>query len=124
MKTTKIEENVGPASIIIVNGEKDIQVVCGTIIGGKDILENPLGFPTKAQVHTCEYDGKKGISRRRYDGKIESANFEIMTEVRNKREEQGRAINEVPKMPEITGDFEGEISENGEIVRETAGSER
>ena len=47
-----------------------------------------------------------------------------MTEVRNKREEQGRAINEVPKMPEITGDFEGEISENGEIVRETAGSER
>lgn len=124
MKTTNVDKNLGPASIIIVNGEKDLQVKCGMIMGKEDVLDNPLKFPTEAEVHTCEYDAKKGISRRKYDRKIEEANFIIMTEERNTRKQQGRDINVVPEMPQITGQYNGTIAKNGEIIRNTVDSER
>lgn len=91
MKTTNVD-NYGPASIIIVNGEKDLEVLCASIIANKDVLENPFNFPTQAESHTCEFDSDKKIARRKYDGRVEKANFEIMSETRNTRKQQGRSI--------------------------------
>lgn len=125
MKTTNVEKNLGPASIIIVNGEKNLEAVCGIIMGEEDVKQNPLGFPTEAQVHDCEFDADKGIARRKYKNRIEKANFEIMKAERDTRKAQGRTIEVVPEIPKITGELKNTtIDENGEIVRSTVVDER
>lgn len=89
MNTTNVENNPGPASMIIVSGEKDLELACGVIMGEGDVLKNPLNI-TDASVHTCEFDEEKKIARRKYDGKVEKANLGIMKLARDTRIEQGR----------------------------------
>lgn len=123
MNTTNVENNPGPASMIIVSGEKDLELACGVIMGEGDVLKNPLNI-TDASVHTCEFDEEKKTARRKYDGKVQKANFDIMKLARDTRESEGRKIEEVPEMPKITGEFEGTIASNGEIIRQIADNER
>lgn len=89
MNTTNVENNPGPASMIIVSGDKDLELACGVIMGEGDVLKNPLNI-TDASVHTCEFDEEKKTARRKYDGKVEKANFDIMKLARDTRIEQGR----------------------------------
>lgn len=123
MNTTNVENNPGPASIIIVSGEKNLEVACSMIMGEGDVLKNPLNI-TDAKTHTCEFDEEKGIAKRKYNGKTAKANFDIMKAARDDRREQGRKIEEVPEMPKITEDYKGTIADNGEIIRQTSDSER
>ena len=51
--------------------------------------------------------------------------------VRYDKDEKGNIVNvqfenkdKIPEMPKITGEYKGTISENGEIVRQTADNER
>lgn len=89
MNTTNVENNPGPASMIIVSGERDLEVACGVIMGEGDVLKNPLNI-TDASFHTCELDEEKKVARRKYDGKVEKANFDIMKLARDTRIERGR----------------------------------
>lgn len=91
MNTTNVENNPGPASIIIVSGEKNLEVACSMIMGEGDVLKNPLNI-TDAKTHTCEFDEKNGIAKRKYDGKIQKADFETMKTARDDRRTQGRKI--------------------------------
>lgn len=95
MKTTNVENNPGPASMVMIENEKGLQVIGATIIAKDNIIEFPLNFPTEAKSHTCEFDADKKEARRKYDGKIEKANFSIMEAERNTRKEQGRNIESI-----------------------------
>lgn len=95
MKTTNVENNPGPASMVIMEGDRGLQVIGATIIAGDNVKEFPLNFPTEANSHTCEFDADKKEARRKYDGKIVKANFSIMQQERNKRVEQGRKIENI-----------------------------
>ncbi len=100
MNTTNVENNPGPASMIIVSGAKDLELACGVIMGEGDVLKNPLNI-TDASVHTCEFDEDKKIARRKYDGKAGKANFDIMKLARDSRIEQGRKISEAEFVKKI-----------------------
>lgn len=89
MNTTNVENNPGPASMIIVSGAKNLELACGVIMGEGDVLKNPLNI-TDASIHTCEFDEEKKVARRKYDGKVQKANFDIMKLARDTRIEQGR----------------------------------
>mgnify|MGYP001031774873 CR=1 FL=1 len=95
MKTTNVENNPGPASMVIVEGDRGLEVIGTAIIARDNIIEFPLPFPTEAKSHTCEFDADKKVARRKYDGKIEKADFSKMKETRNKRVEQGRNIENI-----------------------------
>ncbi len=94
MKTTNVEKNnPGPASMVIVEDEREgLQVIGATIIAGDNIMVFPLKFPTESKSNICEFDADKKEERRKYDGKPEKADFSIMKDERNKRKEQGREI--------------------------------
>lgn len=95
MKTTNVENNPGPASMVIVEDEREgLQVVGATIIAGDNVIEFPLNF-SEAKSHTCEFDADKKEARRKYDGKIVKANFSKMKEARDTRKEQGRNIESI-----------------------------
>lgn len=116
MKTTNVENNPGPASIMIVNGERDIQVICSSIMAERDVEKNPLQI-TDAKVHTCELDQEKGIARREYDGKVRQANFEIMQEQRNARVIQDRKIeNENGEIVEYSEFERRKLQQDGKMV--------
>ncbi|MBO5479548.1 MAG: hypothetical protein J6A04_07785 [Clostridia bacterium] len=114
MSTTNVENNPGPASIIIVSGEKNLEVACSMIMGEEDVLKNPLNI-TDAGIHTCEFDESKKIARRKYDGKVEKANFDIMKQELDTREKQGRNV-EVISEEELAkkGSY---IADDGTIIR-------
>lgn len=59
MNTTNVENNPGPASILVFGGERGIELTCGTIIAEGDVQKNPFSFPTEAKSHTCEFDEKE-----------------------------------------------------------------
>lgn len=120
MSTTNVENNPGPASIMIVNGERDIQVICSTIIAERDVEKNPLQI-TDAKTHTCELDAKKGIARRKYDRRVEKANFENMKAALDARKEQGRDVEEISE--EGLAKKGVRIAEDGTIIRESEGME-
>lgn len=101
MKTTNVENNPGPASMVIMEGDKGLEVIGAAIIAKDNIIEFPLPFPTEAKSHTCEFDADKEEARRKYDGKIEKADFSKMKETRNKRVEQGRDIKEIASYSEF-----------------------
>ena len=101
MKTTNVENNPGPASMVIVEDEREgLQVVGATIIAGDNVIEFPLNF-SEAKLHTCEFDADKKEARRKYDGKIEKADFSIMKQERDKRVEQGRDVKEIVSYSEF-----------------------
>lgn len=101
------------ASDIILNGEMSI------------ILEEYLGIR--------EDDGKKVARINKKSLKI-MASKEMIEEEAEKAtkkymQENGiksvkELIEQVPEMPKITGNYEGKIDNNGEIVRSASGSER
>lgn len=91
MSTTNVENNPGPASIIIVSGEKNLEVACSMIMGEEDVLKNPLNI-TNAEIHTCELDEEKGIANRKYNGKVEKASLATLKRARNDRRVQGRKV--------------------------------
>lgn len=93
MNTTNVGNNPGPASMIIVSGERDLEVRCGVIMGEGDVEKNPLNI-TDASVHTCEIDNERRIARRIYAGRTEEANFDIMKQTESMRAQQGRKITE------------------------------
>lgn len=121
MSTTNVENNPGPASIIIVSGEKNLEVACSMIMGEEDVLKNPLNI-TDAKTHICEFDESKKIARRRYDGKVEKANFEIMKAELDARKEQFKGIEEISE--EELAKLDAYIAEDGTIIRETEGMDR
>ena len=120
MKTTNVENNTGPASIVIVNGDKDLQVIASTIIAEKNIMDNPLQI-TDAQTYQCEFDDKENIAQRKFsNGKVQQADFAILQEARNTRRKQGRKIEVVPPMPKQGKLPEGAtINQYGEIERKS-----
>ncbi len=120
MKTTNVENNPGPASIVIVNGDKDLQVIASTIIAEKNIMDNPLQI-TDAQTYQCEFDDKENIAQRKFsNGKVQQADFAILQEARNTRRKQGRKIEVVPPMPKQGKLPEGAtINQYGEIERKS-----
>ncbi len=110
-------------------------------------MENSIEKPENYKVvfGDMAYDGKTNqiecppttvknkINLPKY--KVPMQEGEVVIKVENSRaeyekDENGKIIRmisldrEVPKMPEITGDFEGEINEKGEIVRDTADIDR
>ena len=101
MKTTNVENNPGLASMAIVEDGKGLQVIGAAIIAKDNIIEFPLNFPTEAKSHNCEFDADKKIARRKYDGKIEKADFSIMKQERDKRVEQGRDVKEIVSYSEF-----------------------
>lgn len=101
MKTTNVD-NTGIASIAVtIEDEKGLQVIGAKIIAESNIEEFPLPFPTEAKSHTCEFDADKKEARRKYDGKIEKADFSKMKEARDARKEQGRDVKEIVSYSEF-----------------------
>lgn len=95
MKTTNVENNPGPASMVIVEGDRGLEVIGATIIAKDNITEFPLPFPTEAKSHICEFDADKGEARRKYDGKIVKVDFIEMKVARDIRRMQGRKIENI-----------------------------
>lgn len=125
MKTTNVENNPGPASIVVVNGDKDLQVICSTFMAEIDVKENPLQI-TDAKIHECEFDEKQNIAQRKFsNGKVQKADFSKLKETRNIRRKQGRNIQVVPQMPKQSGELPKgtTINEYGEIIRQSEGME-
>lgn len=92
MSTTNVENNnPGPASIIMVNGNKNLEIACSVIMGEGDVVKNPLNI-TDATTHECEYDEKTGKAVRKYDGKIQEADSKKMKATRDRRVAQGRKV--------------------------------
>ena len=119
MKTTNVENNPGAASIII--DSKTLEVVCSTILAESDVEKNPLNI-MNAQEHTCEFDEERGISRRKYDGKEQQIDFQIMKQIRDDRMAQGK---EIKTLTEEELKKQGiYISEDGTILRPALDVER
>ncbi len=108
----------------LVEKPANYTVVFGDMVydGKKKQVECP---PTT--VNNKKAMPKKGIPMQ--EGELAINIDEVTAEY--EKDENGRITNirffdrnEVPKMPEITGDFKGQIDENGEIIRDTADIDR
>lgn len=92
MNATNVENNnPGPASMILFNGAKDLDIACSVIMGEGDVLKNPLNI-TDAEYHECRLDEKTKKAQRKYDGKLVVANFDKMRRIKDARISQGRPV--------------------------------
>lgn len=92
--TTDVKNNPGPASVIIMTGEEQLEIVCSTIIGAAEIKETPLILSEKVEEHTCEFNEEKGIAQRRLpDGRVTKADLDTLRNARNARNARGKLKN-------------------------------
>lgn len=117
MSTTNVENNPGAASVILLNNrDKNLEVACSVIMAENDVEKNPLKI-TDAKMHECYFDKDKHIAAREYNGKMHTADFDIMQEERNSRFAQNRDIEKVSEEDLAKSGIH--INEKGEIVRDS-----
>lgn len=100
---------------------------------GKEMPEGEMSIILEEYLGIREDDGKKAARINKKSLKI-MASKEMIEEEAEKAtkkymQENGiksvkELIEQVPEMPKITGNYEGKIDNNGEIVRSASGSER